>query len=228
LGRPGQLVPGGGWRETDAGAQAWVQVADIGKATVGPSSRLRLVASGEQGHRLELARGRIEATVVAPPRLFVVDTPSARAVDLGCHYTLAVDERGDGWLEVHLGFVALEVPGRPSAIVPEGARCAASRGRGPGVPHRFDAPGALRDALADLHAEPADPLALERALAACEDEDALSLWHLLARVPLAARPRVYEGLVAGRDPPVGVTRAATLALEAKALEAWRLELGLGW
>ena len=44
----------------------------------------------------------------APPSEFVVDTPSARAVDLGCQYDLTVDARGDGYLSVQTGWVAFQ------------------------------------------------------------------------------------------------------------------------
>jgi hypothetical protein len=59
-----------------------------------------LVAARWTDHRLALDHGAIEARIWAPPRLFFVETPSARAVDLGCVYTLEVDRAGAGRLSV--------------------------------------------------------------------------------------------------------------------------------
>ena len=68
----------GDWLETDASSEVRVEVADIGDITVHANSRLRLLPSKtEQEHRLQLARGSIEAFILAPPRLFFVETASA-------------------------------------------------------------------------------------------------------------------------------------------------------
>src|SRR5207302_9343206 len=76
----------------------------VGRVDVGPNSELR--STGERS--LELKRGELEAFIWAPAREFVVDTPSARTVDLGCRYTLNVDDHGDGTLKVTEGRVALD------------------------------------------------------------------------------------------------------------------------
>jgi len=60
----------------------------------------------------------------------VVDTPSARAVDLGCQYTLNVDDRGDGLLKVTMGWVAFDTDGRES-FIPAGAACRTRKRGGP-------------------------------------------------------------------------------------------------
>src|SRR5204863_3800785 len=101
-------LPVGAWLETSGGAVADVRVADIGALKVYGDSRVRLVDTGAGGHRMELARGKLSARVVAPPRLFVVDTPVASAVDLGCAYELAVDGDGRTRLRVTSGAVSLE------------------------------------------------------------------------------------------------------------------------
>src|SRR5262245_7491336 len=77
---------------TDAGSQARLTVSTIGEVTVDPNTRVRLVATGDRHHRLALDRGTLRAVINAPPGQFVVNTPSATATDLGCAYTLHVDE----------------------------------------------------------------------------------------------------------------------------------------
>ncbi len=139
----------GGWLETDEASRAEIQVADIGAVRVEPRSRVRLVGTGPAEHRLELARGRISARVNAPPRLFVVETPAATAVDLGCAYTLEVDDHGRGRLQVTSGEVLLEGHGRTSHV-PAGAIAETRPGFGPGTPYVADAPAGLRAALGRL------------------------------------------------------------------------------
>src|SRR5262249_52264663 len=77
--------------ETDAVSKAGINDQATGEILVEPGTRLRLLASSSAVTRLALERGTIRATIWAPPGEFVVDTPSAVAVDLGCVYTLHVD-----------------------------------------------------------------------------------------------------------------------------------------
>ena len=219
----------GEWLETGSTARVEVAVADIGAVTVHPNSRVRLLTTDpDREHRLQLARGRIDAFIVAPPRLFFVDTPAAVAVDLGCAYTLVVDEGGDGALEVTLGWVMLETDGR-HAIVPTGARCPIRAGRGPGTPYFDDAPPSLREALARLETAGADDgAALEAILAASRPRDRLSLWHLIERVTPADRERVVDAMLAFEPLPPDVTRDAVLTLDRAALDAWWRDLEPAW
>ncbi len=219
----------GEWLETGSAARVEVAVADIGAVTVHPNSRVRLLTTDtDREHRLQLARGRIDAFIVAPPRLFFVDTPAAVAVDLGCAYTLVVDERGDGALEVTLGWVMLETDGRHS-IVPTGARCPIRAGRGPGTPYFDDAPPSLREALTQHeYANGADGTALNAILAAARPRDRLSLWHLIERVTPADRERVVDAMLAFEPLPPDVTRDAVLTLDRAALDSWWRDLEHAW
>ena len=73
---------------------------------------------------------------------FVVDTPAAKTVDLGCRYTLSVAKDGSGFLVVELGWVAFEW-NKVESFIPRGAACATRVGHGPGTPYFLDAPEAL-------------------------------------------------------------------------------------
>jgi hypothetical protein len=97
---------------TDSTSSARVEVSTIGEVTVGSNTRVRLVETRDAHHRLALERGSLHAVIAAPPGQFVVDTPSATATDLGCVYTLRVDEDGSGLLSVGAGWVAFEEKGR--------------------------------------------------------------------------------------------------------------------
>lgn len=217
----------GQWLETDAASRAKIAVGSVGEVTVDPNSRLRLAATAATDHRLELTRGSVRAFISAPPRIFFVDTPSATAVDLGCAYTLAVDDNGDGELRVTLGYVALE-HGERQAFIPAGAVCLTRRGAGPGTPFVNDAGVELQAALKRFDFEPgAASTVLPWILAQVRSEDAVTLWHLLARTEGPAREAVYAALVRYHLPPAGVTKEGILAGNAGMRREWAIALGLG-
>lgn len=205
--------------ETDASSRATLDVADIGELKVDPNTRLKMSESKTGAHRISLERGVIHAMIWAPPRNFVVDTPSAKTIDLGCKYTLQVSDDGSGYVQVESGWVAFESHGRES-FIPKGAMCATSRRDGPGVPFYLDAPEELRAALQ----RPAwdVPAVLRQA----RRKDAMTLWHLLPRVAEPMRGQVYDALAALVPPPAGVTRAGIMKLAPKELDEWWNELGL--
>jgi hypothetical protein len=219
----------GQWLTTDGAAQARVSVGHIGNVVVAPNSRVQLVESRGREHRLGLERGTIHARIWAPPRFFFVNTPSAVAVDLGCAYTLHVDDQGRGLLRVTQGWVSLEHEGRES-FIPQGAMCMTMPGAGPGTPRYDDAPAGYATALATLDFGGLDnPLragAFELVLASARRRDALTLWHLLQRGTAAERARVFDRLSVLAPPPAGVTREAVLAGERRALDRWWDELGI--
>jgi len=228
LGDAGRLAKGE-WLETDAGSRVKIHVAKIGEVEVEPRTRLRLVETRSNLQRLALVRGTIRATIWAPPGQFVVDTPSAVAVDLGCAYTLHVDDQGDGLLRVTFGWVGFKL-GERESFIPEGAVCATRPGSGPGTPYYEDASKAFQAALEKLDFEPGSAQArveeLAVALREARKRDALSLWHLLARVEGTQRERVYDHLAALVPPPQGVTREGILRGDQRMRDLWWNQLGL--
>jgi hypothetical protein len=217
----------GEWLETDAHSRAEIKVARIGQVEVEPHTRVRLVETRATEHRLELARGTLHARIYAPPRLFFVDTPSAVAADLGCAYTLEVDDAGRSLLHVTSGWVALERAPRES-YVPAGAACATAPGTGPGTPYFEDATESFLHALDAYDFKQGGDDALNTVLAEARVRDTLTLWHLLARVDEAHRARVYERLAQLTPPPSGVTRAGVLQLDDEMLTRWKDDLQDKW
>jgi hypothetical protein len=218
----------GGWVDT-RDRRARLAVGRIGEVRLEPATRVGLVDAGDRSHRLSLERGVMHATIWAPPGQFRVDTPSAAAVDLGCEYTLEVADDGSGLLRVEAGWVGFESRGL-SSLVPAGALCPTRPGVGPGTPYYETAPEALVRALAeiDFGSDPAARReALDAALAAARERDALSLWHLLARLDADGRGRAHDRLAALVPPPPGVTRDGIVRGDRAMREAWWDELGLG-
>lgn len=237
-GRPvvdGQQIGDGGrlrigdWLVTDGVSRARVAVSSIGRVDVFPNTRVQLVESKGREHRMALERGTIHARIWAPPKFFYVNTPAAVAVDLGCEYTLQVDETGAGLLRVTSGWVGFETDGRES-FIPQGAMCATRPGIGPGTPRYEDAPSGYGDALTTLDfGRPDDPgraAALDLVLSRARRRDALTLWHLLSRGTPDERARVYDKLASLAPPPSFVSRVDVLRGDRAALDAWWDSLGV--
>jgi hypothetical protein len=212
----------GQWLETDATSRAQLDVAAIGNVEVEPNSRVRLIESKPTEHRLELQRGRLSARISAPPKLFFVDTPSGVAEDLGCAYTLEVDDEGNSVLHVTAGWVSMQLTDRESKV-PAGAACATRRGIGVGTPYFEDATSSFRAALArfDFDGAEAKKPAVGVVLREARARDEISLWYLLSRVNENERGRVYDCMARLLPPPAGVTREGVIKLDQKMMEQWR-------
>jgi FecR protein len=220
----------GQWLETDTNSRAQISVGDIGQVEIDPNTRVRLLETKPTEHRLELAQGRLSARISAPPKLFFVNTPSGVAEDLGCAYTLEVDDAGNGLLRVTTGWVALQLKDRES-VVPAGAACATRPGIGPGTPYFEDASESFRVALkkVDFESGATDKSkSLDALLSGARVRDTLTLWHLLGRVDGDDRARVYERMVELVPPPQGVTREGVLALNQQMLDSWKDKLEFSW
>jgi hypothetical protein len=213
---------------TERESQLSLEDSALGRIDLGPDSEMRATS-----HRqLQLHRGLLHAFIWARPGQFVVDTPSARAVDLGCEYTIKIDPAGDGLLRVSLGWVAFQFEGHES-FIPAGAQCVTRRRGGPGIPFYEDAPASLAQALGRY--EHGDEAALGDVLASARPRDGLTLWHLLTRVAARDRGAVFDRFAQLVRLPAGVTREAVLrrdpaavdlcwnALELENTEWWR-----GW
>jgi ferric-dicitrate binding protein FerR (iron transport regulator) len=226
IGKTGRLRVGE-WLVTDARSRARLEVANIGEVEVEPNTRIGLLKTRADEHRLSLRRGAMRAQVSAPPRLFFVETPSAVAVDMGCAYTLTVDADGSSLLRVTRGYVAFEWNGR-DVVVPSGAVCRTRPGLGPGTPCFEDAPKALRAALERYDSGQDGADALQIVLKLARRPDSLTLLNLLSRTEGRERARVYDRLAALVPPPSGVTREGALRLDAKMLERWQAEAEASW
>ena len=215
---------------TNTNSRATITVAEIGEIQVDPGTRVRLIQTMRDRKRISLEEGTIHAAIWAPPGEFVVDTPSATAVDLGCAYTLHVAPDGSGLLRTTLGWVGFHSNGRDS-FIPAGAVCPTHRHSGPGIPYFEDASEPFRAALTQLDFHELSPesraTVLHDVLSQARKDDALSLWHLLSRTKDADREKVFRRFATLVPPPSGVTREGILRLDQRQLDLWWNALGLG-
>ena len=164
----------------------------IGVVDVGAGTTLRIVDK----RRLALDVGTIHARTTSPPGLFVVDTPSTQAVDLGCEYVLDVAKDGSGSLHVSEGWVELG-DGWVQSLVPRGASAT------------FDAEGHLSPPVFD-DASPEFKDAVRRhdvprLAATARPRDGLTLLNLMRRAPEDERRMLFDRLAALVPPPPSVT-----------------------
>ncbi|MFY9572981.1 MAG: zf-HC2 domain-containing protein [Blastocatellia bacterium] len=213
--------------ETDSTSRAKLSIGAIGEVELDPNSRIRLIQTRLTEHRIALERGRISAKISAPPRLFFVDTPSAVAIDLGCAYTLEVDDYGRSFLHVTSGWVELAGNGRES-YVPIGAMCETRPGFGPGTPYFDDASDALIRQLDRFDFENGGTEAFSEVLKESRERDTFTLWHLLSRVEGDQRAQVLNRMIELVGLPNGVTREGTLRLDPKTLESWKDAMDTVW
>lgn len=220
-----KVVHAGQVIETARATHGVMESESIGEVHIDPDSRLRVLSAGDDEHRLALDHGTIRALIWAPPTSFVVDTPSAQAVDLGCQYTLRVAKNGAGFLTVETGWVAFQWHDVES-FIPAGAACTTRRVSGPGTPYFLDAPATMTAALNQFDATGSDG-ALATVLSGARRRDGLTLWHLLGRTHGEQRVEVLDRFVALVKLPPDVSRRSILAGERKSMDAaWdALQLG---
>jgi hypothetical protein len=215
---------------TNGDSRASLSQSDLGEIRIDPNSRVRLIQTDANRKRIQLDVGTIHAAIWAPPGTFVVDTPSAVAIDLGCSYTLHVAPDGSGTLRTTYGWVGFHLNGRDS-FIPAGAMCSTRPELGPGIPYFEDATPAFREAIAQFDSAPENSpvrnAALTAILSEARKKDGLSLWHLFCRTSAAQRDQVYARFAALCPPPAGVTRDGVLNLDQSMLDLWWNSLGLG-
>lgn len=217
--------------ETDQSSRAQIEVGKIGHVEVAPNSRVRLTSTKLTDQRLTLERGKLAATISAPPRIFFVDTPAAQTVDLGCAYTLEADESGNGVLRVTQGWVAF-VLGGMEWKVPAGAACETRPEVGPGTPYFADASVEFQNELKKIDFDKGEEKTrierVERLINASRPRDTLTLFYLLYRLSGDERPKVYDKLASYTPPPAGVSREDVLKLDNKTMIEYRESLEPTW
>lgn len=220
----GRALAAGEIIRTKATSSTVLFADSLGRVELAPSTEVRIAESRDGRHRFDLRGGTIHALIWAPPREFEVETPSARAIDLGCQYTLSVDQGGDGILDVQTGWVAFLHKGRES-FVPAGARCLTSRVTGPGTPFMQDAPEAFVRAVSGFDKRPSEKT-LRLILENATSRDGLTLWHLLTRAEGGQRLDVYRRLAELVRLPPEVTPQRIAGQDPQAIDLCWNALGL--
>lgn len=205
---------------TDAWSTALIKFGRLGQIEAEFNTELELIESTASEQRLALKKGKIYASISAPPRMFLVNTPAGTAVDMGCAYSLEVDSAGETLLEVVSGWVALKLGAREE-LVPAGAACRARPGKGPGTPFLTDSSKDLQEAVNNFDFADGGAAALDVIMKNARQKDAITLWYLLRKVQGEHRLAIFERLNTLVPVPERVSRAGILELNDKMMQAWR-------
>jgi len=186
---PGDIV--------QATAPMRLEARAVGLIDIAPNTRLELVESRAGRQRLVLASGTIHARTISPPGVFVIDSPLARAIDLGCEYTLYIAPGGSGSLHVESGWVDL-THGFDQTLVPAHASAVIDAQGGLTPPYFDDAASELRSAVVRHD--------VKTILAHARRRDAFTLLNLFRHAAPDERPLIYDRLNALVPAPPSITR----------------------
>jgi len=209
----------GEWITTNDTSSAELLVSNIGKVTIEPKSRVRLVKSEGGEKRMQVEYGTIDADINANPRTFFVEVPSVTAVDLGCSYKLNVDSAGNGLLYVKNGSVSLESAGRES-LVPAGKFCVTKKDLGPGTPFRGNASPELKKALMDFDFGNCAGACVNTILRNSKKADAVTLVSILPRVEKEYKDEVYNKVWQYVPPPRAIPHDSIPYINPDCINQW--------
>jgi hypothetical protein len=213
------VLPVGGQLDTGAN-EASLTIANIGSAKLGKQTRVRLDRTDPQRHQLALERGHMHAKVNAPPRLFAVTTKHTDVVDLGCEYTIDVDDTGAGGICVASGVVELATRSGATVVVPEGACATILAGQRPGLPHGRQARAEVVAAVAAYDRGVA--AAFGQLLALADRRDAITLIALAAID--TRKSAVLERLMELSPPPDAEISVESALTNPEHFATWRNDI----
>lgn len=170
---PHSLLRAGDVVRTGAQGSVRLESPAVGVLDISANTTVELIENRRNRHRLALTAGTIHARTRSMPGVFVIDTPRARAIDLGCEYTLTVGPDGVGELHVISGWVDL-ARGFEQSLVPQGASALMTADGELTVPVFDDAAPRFRAAVRDF----AHTHDLPTIVSLARQRDALTLLNL--------------------------------------------------
>lgn len=222
------VVAPGNLLETDKQQSLTIAVARIGRISLSPGSRLRLVETRTGKHRVNLESGHMRARIWAPPGYFGLADGAAEILDLGCDFDVWKHIDGSGRVYVRSGWIDYAV-GSYQVLVPAGFAMSFSADR-PFTPMRPEATSEFATAVQKLEqamtasgsTASATRAASKLVAAAAQDADGFTLLSLLTQYPPLANGDIYPRLAialkaAGDDHG---HRAAWAAGNTHAMNAW--------
>jgi hypothetical protein len=200
---------------TDSKSRIRLESRSVGVIDVDATSTVRLIESRKGRQRIALDVGVIHARTTSPPGVFVVDTPQARAIDLGCEYILSIAPGGSGELRVTSGWVELS-DGFRQSLVPQGASAVISADGQITVPLFDDADPRFRVAVREF----ARKRDLATILSLARKRDAFTLLNLFRLTTPDESARLFDRLNKLVPAPLPVRRDAVRNWQPAATELW--------
>ena len=188
-----------------------LQSPAVGTIDLGANTTVRLIENRSKRHRLALAAGTIHAKTTSQPGVFVIDTPKARAIDLGCEYTLTITPNGGGVLHVIFGWVDL-THSYEQSLVPQGASAMIESDGSLTVPVFDDAPPDFQAAVRKLD--------MPTIVANARTRDAFTLLNLFRLASPDERGILYDRLNQLVPAPPSITRESVRYWTPSSTELW--------
>jgi ferric-dicitrate binding protein FerR (iron transport regulator) len=207
---PHSLLVAGDVVRTERGSVR-LRSPSVGTIDLGANTTVRLIENRRKRHRLALASGTIHAKTTSQPGVFVIDTPKARAIDLGCEYTLTIAPNGGGELHVIAGWVDL-THGYEQSLVPQGASAFIENDGSLTVPVFDDAAPAFQTAVRKHDISTVVALARVR--------DAFTLLNLFRLSTPDERMLLYDRAKQLVPPPPSITRESVRYWTPESTELW--------
>jgi hypothetical protein len=208
-------------------SSARADIARIGEMIIEPASAVTLIETSSTRHRVALERGAIHVRVWAPPGRFGVRTPGGTAVDLGCIFSVSVDEKGQASAHVQTGWIELYNAWGES-LIPAGAIGTMTASSAPTVPVYEDATPAFTTSVRAFQnaGDDGTRMALVDHLArSARARDVLTLLMLAKDATPRVKRALLERAAQLRPPPAGLTVDEVVA-QRERLWDWAGSLGL--
>lgn len=193
--REGQFI------QTNADSRAELLIASIGKIIIEPNSKIVFVKDDDGNKRILVEYGTINANMIADPKTFFVEMPSAVASDLGGSYTLTIDSTGDGLVYVKSGKVEVQSNDR-AAIVPAGNLVMTRKDFGVGTPFNENSSPQFKNALFNFDFGNCGGTCVNTLINSAKMSDAVTLVNILPVVENQYRDQVYAKVANYVAPPV--------------------------
>lgn len=216
----------GEWLKTDASSEAILKAGLIGEIDIKPGSEIQLFETNDKEYKLYLSVGKIVAKIFSPPNMFIVKTPSAEAIDLGCDYTIEVNKDGSSVLQVTSGWVVFK-SGKNESILPAGTACETRIINGSGTPYNYNTSEKFKAALTRFDFYNDREFVLEEILNDAGKQDAISLWYLLKKTNAEEKKMIYNQLVELVPPPANITFEGIMKDDNAMLLNWGEKIGCG-
>lgn len=210
------------------GSTATFDIARLGAMRIAAGTEMTLNATSSRRHQLQMSRGTVYVRVWSPPGRIKFETPAGEVIDLGCIFTLTIDDERRSHIRVETGWVQM-ANAYGETLVPAGSSTVMSPTSAPHVPVFDDADDGFRVAVRKLESDGIDvdvTGALDLIDRTARRRDVLTLLYLAVRERGVTRSRLLERAAALAPPPVGTAAETVGSIDDAAIWRWKGTLPL--
>ncbi|MBK9332533.1 MAG: FecR domain-containing protein [Ignavibacteria bacterium] len=212
----------GQWITTDSVSIAELIIADIGKVTIEPDSKVILVKGADSTRQIFVEYGMVNTeTQNGDNRAFKVGIPSAVAENKGGSYSLKIDKNGDGMIVVKSGKVDV-LSTNKNAIVPAGNIVMTKNGLGVGTPFNEQSSPGFKNALFNYDFGNCNDACMNIIIDNAKMTDAVSLINILngSKAVNETKEEIYNKVANLIPPRAPVHKDSLEFFDEKELEIW--------